>query len=457
LALLDVTTLQERRTLLHSVPAEMRPEVLRAANPKLVAELERIATNPRRCRDLTAESVEEIITWCADEDTLVGILENDTRTGVATAVRSRLHAIGSDLTARQNAKNIRDRTERAVSASDPLEALSDLKEVDTDILLKWYTALPAMSRDQVLLRVLSLRNYDISLVVSVLRRSISGEDLTSPAQIVRAAACSPAAVTTLLGTPPASMSLRLAEAIVTAKTDAYAVPLMAVDADAIDELVEAGRVDLLAKLECVPADTVSKLVTDASMLEAALSAASSPAYVDVLAARLSPRSKMGYGTMAANALGVPGISPESRYVLLTYANASTAVEVFSGACGDRPTAEEAARFVTWLGQDRDSVSSLVQAINRAHYVIGADDSKPDMAALLDALYEHGENLLVVLTKSYYSYSYNYRGSHVSEYVMARAADVIGDTPGAWEAFFTAAPSHTGTVSDLATAVVLAAA
>lgn len=449
MALLDVTTSTHLRSLVLNVPEEARRTALSGANPALWHEIHAVAASPRRCRDLTAESVEEIVSWTDDPEVVRNIVANDTRHKVAQAASARLRELQSDPAPSLNETNVLARTKRALAKTDPHTALLSLKEIAWPEVATWFRARPLHVRSRIVsdFAQLARQHRATTFNTEIFMRSFTYEDEVETAVLWHRTGDKNSAFEAIRAWR-AEMNERVAFLVGACAVGVTTVGSATASPQAIGELIRGQRFDVLGRLQAVEPERLAELV-DASNLSArqvaeVVQATTGPLHIDALAPLLT---EAGSGTEpAADALSVAGISKQTRATLLRSANADRVVKTFSAANG--PDTEETIAFAKALGEGYNSnPSTILFTLTRTwgDSNLNNIEENPGLCALVDALYEHTDGWLRALQGSR-------RENWVTARCMLRVAAEFEALPEAWRVFFSAAKSHSGTMSDLVMAV-----
>lgn len=449
MALLDVTTSTHLRSLVLNVPEEARRTALSGANPALWHEIHAVAASPRRCRDLTAESVEEIVSWTDDPEVVRNIVANDTRHKVAQAASARLRELQSDPAPSLNETNVLARTKRALAKTDPHTALLSLKEIAWSEVATWFRALPLSVRSRIVsdFAQLARTHRATTFNTELFTRSFTREDEVETSLLWHRTGDKNAAFEAIRAWK-AEMNERVAFLVAASAVGVTTVGSATASPQAINELIRGQRFDVLGRLQAVEPERLAELVAASNLSDRQVAevvqATTGPHHVDALAPLLAGS---GSGTEpAADALAVAGISKQTRAILLRSANADRVLKTFAATNG--PDMDEATAFAKALGEGYNSnPSTILFALTRAwgDPVVDAAAENPGLCVLVDALYEHTNGWLRALQGSR-------RENWAAERCMLRVAAEFEELPEAWRVFFTAAKSHTGTMSDLVTAV-----
>jgi hypothetical protein len=451
MALVDVTTPAAFTTLLSDIPESERRDALRGANPALFSEIEMIAHTPRRCRDLTAESVQEVIAWLDDPQVVRAIVSNDTRAAVAHAAQRRLTTLDAGPAPSLNKKNVSERTLRALEKRDQYDALLSLKEISWSDVATWFCNQPAYTRSRVATDFAYLAKHHSfpQMNAMLYQRAFTNQDETSVSQLWHRSGDSRAAREAVQAwTQP--MNSEVASLMALAQIYPDVSPSTSATTEAIETLVELGRFDVLGYLQAISPERLVSLVEASNLPDRGIADVvrwtTGAKHLDALAPVLNALTPNHGLDNAALALCVSGISVATRAHLLRFASVTTIIETFSTAT-EVPSYDEMVRYAKEMHQDHyATIRVLVQALTRNSYG-SPDEGAPSerMCAFADVLYEHAEGLLRALQ---YSHNNDWFGKHC----MGRVAAEFASIPDAWRVFFTAAKSHPGTLHDLVTAV-----
>lgn len=454
MALTDLKTPTALKAVLRGVPSAALMHALRGANPALFGEMERVSQNPRRSREFTVDTVEELILWLDDVDVINAIVAGDPREGVSLAAKARLGALNAPPPPSANARNINTRTQRALAKSSPLEALGalGLGNIDWTLVGEWFVEQPLQIREDLGIDLAKLANRESptadanGFVALLIQRSFTLQDAIYSQSFVHQAKNHLAGLKAI-GTVTDVLTAPVAQYVVNGHFYASAVVATSVEPEAIKILQLGLRYDVLTALEALPAAQIAKeLKATANQLSdraEALSNAKSATYVDELTKVLGTIDRAA--VPAANALAVPGISKESRAVLLKAAPATQIIEVFNHETGDVPDAEEVIEFAKAFSQGHiTSARDLVTTLCRNY----PEATEPLMQLVL-ALWEHcPATLTTVMNLSWYS-------NWVIDSCMATTATAFENHPDAWGVFFKAARQNNAvSAGDLIRAVVL---
>jgi hypothetical protein len=447
MGLLDVTTSAHLLSLVLNVPEEARLTALSGANPALWSEIHAVAASPRRCRDLTAESVEEIVSWTEDPEVVRNIVANDTRHKVAQAASARLRDLQADAAPSLNQTNVLARTKRALAKTDPHTALLSLKEIAWSEVATWFRARPVHTRARVALDFAQLARTHRATQFSteLFTRSFTNEDQVETSQLWHRAGDKTAAFEAIRAWE-AEMNERVAFLVAASDVAVSTISSTVASPAAVEELIKGQRFDVLGRLQSLAPLRLAELVVLAKFgprqIAEVVQATTSPLHIDAVAPLLH-----GSGTeCAADALTVKGISKQTRAILLRSANADRVVKTF--AAEDCPDLEETIAFAKALGEGYvSSPMSILSAMTRtwADPIVATADENPGLCALIDAFYEHTNGWLRALQGSR-------RENWAATRCMLRVVAEFESMPEAWRVFFTAAKTHAGTMSDLVVAV-----
>lgn len=454
MALTDLKTPTALKAVLRSVPSSARLDALRGANPALFGELERVSQNPRRSREFTVDTVEELILWLDDAEVINAIVAGDPREAVTKAAKSRLGDLNAPPPPSANARNINTRTQRALAKSTPLDALSALGQgnVDWALVGEWFVEQPLQIREELGIELAKLANHEASateannFVALLIQRSFTLQDAIYPQSFVHQAKNHLAGLKAI-GTVTDVLTAPVAQYVVNGRFYAASVAATSVAPEAIKVLQNGLRYDVLTALEALPATQIAKEIAAAdnqlSERAEALSNAKSATYVDELTKVLGTIDRAALP--AASALAVPGISKESRAVLLRAATSTQIIEVFNHEMGDAPDADEVIEFAKAFSKGHvTSARDLISTMCRNH-----SGSTEPLMQLLFALWEHcPATLATVMNLSWHS-------NWVIDTCMATTASAFETHPDAWGVFFKAARQNNAvSAGDLIRAVVL---
>jgi hypothetical protein len=452
MALVDVTTSVAFNTLLSDIPESDRKNALRGANPALFSEVEMIAHSPRRCRDLTAESVQEVIAWLDDPKVVHAIVSNDTRAAVAYAAKRRLTALDAGPAPSLNKKNVQERTLRALEKRDPYDALLSLKEISWSDVSTWFCNQPAYTRSRIApdLATLAKHHSFPQMNTMLYQRAFTYQDEISIEGLWHRSGDSRAAREAVQEwTEP--MNTEVAALMALAQLYPDVSPSTSVTAEAVETLVVYKRLDILGYLQAVSPERLVSLVEASNQPDRGIADVvrwtTGAKHLDALAPLLNALTPNHGMDNSALALRVSGISVATRAHLLRFASASVVIETFSTGT-EMPSYDEMVRYAKEMHLDHyASIRVLVQALtsNSCNSLVEGAPSER-LSAFADVLFEHAEGLLRALQTSHTSN--DWFGRHCMQIV----AKEFASSPDAWRVFFTAAKSHSGTLHDLVIAV-----
>lgn len=453
MALLDLKTPSSLCAVVRSVPQEARLDALRGANPALFRELETVSAKPRRSRELTADTVAELISWLTDPAVISDIVSGDPREAVSQAAAAQLSHLDAPPPPTANSKNRILRTQRALAKTDVVTALQDLGRdtIDWKTVEEWFVNLPERPRASVSLELYRYALHDNAqqeardFAALMVLRSFELLDGLLPHSFLnglgtRATQVGYLAFSKVTG----PFTERMAEYFIDGRFIASAIEPMEVSPGAIARLREAHRHDLLVRCEALAPEVIATEIGDVAyndIAEMVFCARSAP-YVDALAPKLSGFDQ--HTESASRALAINGISKATRAILLRCAPAMTVVETFAGRVGDTPEHDEQVEFAKMPSKDRrSSVKDVV-----AKLTMVAGEAEEPLLSFALALWEHSDEMLnTVLTMSW-------RHSWVTEACMQVTAEAFENIPNAWGTFFTVAKSNaTASGSDVIRAVL----
>lgn len=443
MALLDLKTPASLCAVVRSVPPKSRLAALRGANPALFVEIEHVKVKPRRSRELTADTVEELISWLDDPVVIAEIVAGDPREAVSQAAAAQLRLLDAPPPPTANSKNRILRTQRALAKKDAVSALQDLGKdtADWKTVGEWFVNLPDRPRSSVALELYRHALHDNGqddareFAATMVLRSFDVLDSLYPQVLLngsgtRAVQVGYLALSKLTG----PLTGPMAEYLIAGRFNASAITPMTVSPEATALLRAARRHDVLVRCEAIEPEVIVAEVHDMTHQDIAemVRCARSARYVDALAPLLSGFD--AHSESASAALAVPGISKEARAMLLRCASAVTVVETFAGSLGDTPEPDECETFARVLSQDRRaSVRDIVGKLTMVH-----DAPNEHLVCFVLALWEHSQEMLnTVLTMSW-------RNSWVTEICMKVTADAFEDISNAWGTFFSVARSNAAT-------------
>jgi hypothetical protein len=440
MALLDLKTPSSICAVVRSVPQDARLDALRGANPALFRELEHVSAKPRRSRELTADTVAELISWLTDPAVIADIVAGDPREAVSQAAAAQLRHLDAPPPPTANSKNRILRTQRALAKPDVVTALQDLgKDIaDWKTVEEWFVNLPERPRSSVSIELYRHALHDNAqpeardFAALIVLRSFDLLDDMLPQYLLNGLGTRATQVGYLaLSKVTGPFTERMAEYFIAGNFNASAVEPMEISPGAIALLREAHRHDLIVRCEALEPEVIATEIGDVSYRDIAemVFCARSARYVDALAPKLT-----GFDSnteSAAKALAISGISKAARSMLLRCAPAMTVAETFAGRVGDTPEHDEQVAFAKMSSKDRRaSVKDVVAKLT----MVTGEPEEPLLSFAL-ALWEHSDEMLnTVLTMSW-------RHSWVTEACMQVTAEAFENIPNAWGTFFTVAKSN----------------
>jgi hypothetical protein len=450
LALLNLTTPYAQAALVAAAPVEHRLDVLRAVNPALHAELERIEANPTsavsRARKLTSASVVELVRYVTNRPALRA-LGDDPRDAVLTAVRARACELHVDLTLAARTKRVATplstRTEKALAkpVADVIAWLGTTREVFRPAFDAWcadVTPEKTAVWNDIVTAAGRLHGAQDMLVKLAFEHDLGAASFAGAGEY---------ALISALYDWTGDVNDTVLGALRHAVADGFEPKMYkhrkltaTVPADApfslrtVLGLVTPAELD--AELHRIAADKTQRSWFIENEIITLASFATDPATVAVAAAHLKRDGMSCADDAAAALLTVPGLSFALRSELLGIVGAS----VIELIVDDKLEPGDIDAFVAALAASEHPAEAVSDVASRAWYHRNAEQ---DFSWLFSRMLNDVPAAAMTLVASY------------PELVMAHAAARIGKHPDAWGVILSEVTSYDGLFNELIDAAIAA--